>query len=493
MTHKKENRNRFWLLGVLVTAMLALVATATAVEMRRVQANETSYLPLLARNDQPAVPPATDIDLVPFASGFTNHDGSKASVTAIVSPGPGDNRLFVVQQEGQIRIVYPDGSIEPEPFLDLSQGGPGAPGIDLVSTGDGGVVNWEKGMLGLAFHPNFAANGLFFVTYTPIRSPAQPNSVVLLRLGVQAGNPNKADLNNRAQLFRIDKPFDNDCSIPVNGICNYGVHNGGDLHFGPDGYLYVGIGDGGPDPFGVSHYTFPGDENNHAQRLDTLLGKMLRLDVDSNSGIAPTCDNVPGANYSIPPSNPFVGDSGTCGEIWASGLRNPWRFSFDRATGNMYIADVGEWYSEELNRQLASSTGGENYGWHCYEANADYLSLVEWDADEWPELFASCTAPMSAYTFPVLSYRTQIGNRDCSITGGFVYRGSAYPSLQGHYVFADFCSRRIWRAVPQAGAWEKVELDSSANFGISTFGENAAGELFIGGYVEDKIYRIVVP
>jgi glucose/arabinose dehydrogenase len=329
----------------------------------------------------------------------------------------GDNRLFITQQDGQI-VIYDGTRILPEPFLDIRS---------LVLSGG------ERGLLSVAFHPRYAQNGLFYVNYTNLQG-----HTVVARYTVQPQNPNRANPNSALTLLTINQPFAN--------------HNGGQLQFGPDGYLYIGMGDGGSG----------GDPGNHAQNLLDLLGKMLRIDVDS------------GSPYAIPPSNPYANVDNARGEIWASGLRNPWRFSFDRASGDLWIADVGQGQWEEINFQPGSSIGGENYGWRRMEGT-------------------HCFNPSSGcnpgnLVLPVIEYDHSVG---CSVTGGYVYRGTRNPRLTGHYIYGDYCSGRIWAAARNAsGAMVSRQL-VDAPFNISTFGEDAAGEMYVGGYSNGILYRIV--
>ena len=320
--------------------------------------------------------------------------------------GDGSGRLFVIEKEGRIRIVAA-GQLVPDPFLDLT-----------------GIVNSranERGLLGLAFHPDYASNGRFFVFYTELRG-----ATVVAEYRVSA-DPNRADPQSAQVLLTQSQPFAN--------------HNGGMLAFGPDGMLYVALGDGGA----------AGDPQNHAQRLDTWLGTLLRVDV-SEPGV-----------YRVPSDNPFVGVPDARAEIWAYGLRNPWRFSFDRATGDLYIADVGQNSFEEIDFAPASSPGGENYGWKLMEG---FSCFVEGS----PE----CNS--LRFTDPIAVYGRDGG---CSVTGGYVYRGSAYPALAGAYVFGDYCSGNVWTLRRDAaGAW-RMMLQGELDARITSFGEGEAGELYI--------------
>lgn len=333
----------------------------------------------------------------------------------------GDGRFFVVEQLGYIYILNEDGSFVNTPFLNIST---------KVSTGS------EQGLLGLAFHPNYKENGFFYVNYTNTAGDTR-----VVRFKASATNPNVADAASETLIYFIDQPYSN--------------HNGGDLNFGPDGYLYVGTGDGGS----------AGDPGNRAQNKLNSLGKMLRLDVSSTSGVN---------NYVIPPTNPFVGSTAYLPEIWALGLRNPWRFSFDRLTGDMWIADVGQNSIEELNIQAASSTGGQNYGWRCYEGNSAYNT-------------AGCAA-QSTYAAPVFTYTH--GTSECSVTGGYVYRGLLNTALAGGYLYADYCSGKMWMLKKNGTSYTNTLLGDFANYNIGTFGEDRYGEMYIGGQTDGKVYRL---
>ncbi len=344
---------------------------------------------------------------------------------------PGDAaRLFIVLQRGQVRILK-EGQLLANPFLDIDHLVPDISGWD------------ERGLLGLAFHPAYASNGFFYVNYT-----ALSGATVIARYSVSA-DPDVADPGSAAILLTIDQPFAN--------------HNGGTLAFGPDGYLYIGMGDGGS----------AGDPGDRAQDDGELLGKMLRIDVDG------------GAPYAIPPDNPYAGPGLPRDEIWAKGLRNPYRFSFDRATGDLYIADVGQTAWEEVNFQPAGAPGGRNYGWrimegaHCYDPPAG--------------------CPVAGLTLPVWEYDHDTG---CSITGGVVYRGAAIPELQGHYFFSDFCTARIWAFRMQGGAAADfrdltssllLEPGQSIDY-VASFAEDGLGEMHIvdrGSGGDGEIFKVV--
>ncbi|MEO1435270.1 MAG: PQQ-dependent sugar dehydrogenase, partial [Bacteroidota bacterium] len=274
----------------------------------------------------------------------------------------------------------------------------------------------------------------FFVNYIN-----NAGSSVVARYEVDPATPNVADVNSELILMTVSQPFSN--------------HNGGDLNFGPDGYLYIGLGDGGS-------FNDPG---NRSQNPLTLLGKTLRIDVDN------------GMPYGIPADNPFVGDASTLDEIWHLGLRNPWRFSFDPLTGDMWIGDVGQDAKEEVNFQPANSPGGENYGWRCYEADNAYI-------------LGGC-ADIGTYTFPVLAIPH--GSLGCSITGGFVYRGSDNPGLYGRYIYTDFCSGRISSIRPtDDGDWINEELLNGTDFEYSTFGLDSNNELYLAGINSGNIWKV---
>jgi uncharacterized protein (TIGR03437 family) len=350
---------------------------------------------------------AQEIRTVQVATGI-------AGPTDIQDAGDGSGRLFVVQQSGMIRVLK-NGIVSPTPFLD----------IHTKITSDG-----ERGLLGLAFPPGFAQKQRFYVDYTDVNG-----NTVIAQYRVTA-NADVADPASEIALLHITQPFAN--------------HNGGQVRFGPDGYLYIAMGDGGSG----------GDPMGNGQNLNALLGKLLRIDVESTSG-----------QVGIPPDNPFVNQAGARGEIWAYGLRNPWRFSFDRATRDLWIADVGQDTYEEVDLQPAASHGGENYGWNRMEGFHCFT--------------AGCS--MQGITLPVAEY-THAGGA-CSITGGFRYRGNLSPGLRGTYIYADYCTGRISGLEWTGSAWAS-RLLLATNFGITTFGEDAAGEVYTGDSKTGIIYRI---
>ena len=333
--------------------------------------------------------------------------------TDIGSPGDGSGRVFVLEQPGRIRIIQ-NGQLLPTPFMDIV----GIVGSDAS----------ERGLLGIAFHPKYAENGFFFVNYTD-----RQGNTRIARFNVSTADPNLADPDSRIELVRIEQP--------------YGNHNGGALAFGPDGYLYAGMGDGGS----------AGDPQGAGQSLNTLLGKILRLDVDG------------GQPYAIPASNPFATGGGEA-EIWAYGLRNPWKIAFDRANGDLYIADVGQNQWEEVNFAAAGSSGGLNFGWRLMEASYDYSGTL-YDS--------------SALVLPVAEFSHAEG---CSITGGQVYRGQSLPDWQGVYLYGDFCSGNIWGLLKTSDDFANSLLFKTS-FRISTFGLDDEGELYLGDY-SGAIYRL---
>lgn len=350
----------------------------------------------------------------------------------------GDERLFIVEKRGEIHILNANGTTEATPFLDIK---------DRVR------LNSEQGLLGLAFDPDYETNGYFYVNYTHCTNSScanygeTPNLYTRVSRFTVTADPNVADPASELILLTVQQP--------------YGNHNGGDLKFGPDGYLYIGLGDGGDG----------GDPDNYSQSMDELLGKMLRIDVDPTAGNAPDCDL--GGNYSIPTDNPFVGQANVCDEIWASGLRNPWRYSFDLQTGDLFIADVGQGQWEEVNYQPADSTGGENYGWRCYEGTHAYNT--------------SGCLPIGNYEMPFYDYSHSNG---ISVTGGFVYRGTQSPALNGYYIFTDYGSGNFWLS-QDSGGWSTTSVGTLSGIGSpSSFGEDCYGELYVADISGGEIFKL---
>jgi glucose/arabinose dehydrogenase len=360
---------------------------------------------------QSAPPPGTlDLALEPVATGF--------AFPLLLTAPAGDARLFIVEKGGLVKIVK-SGATLAAPFLDLTS---------LVSSGS------EQGLLGLAFDPQYAANGRFFVSYTNL---AGDNVLASYQVSSDA---DRADPASAVVRLTVGQPYDN--------------HNGGHIVFGPDGYLYFGICDVGSC----------GDPEGQFQVRTEPLCSIIRLDVSGTTG------------YAVPASNPFAGTAGARGELWDWGLRNPWRFSFDRSTGDLYIGDVGQNEREEIDVSTAGSGGGKglNYGWSIMEGTRCYNAA---------------SSDMSGLTLPVLDYTHSDG---CSVTGGYVYRGSAIPALAGTYFYSDFCGgwvrsfRYVGGAVTEAGSWDALEPGG----GVPSFGEDSAGELYILS-ASGGVYRIV--
>jgi glucose/arabinose dehydrogenase len=378
---------------------------------------ETPLTPPTATEATPLTPtPATvtsfpdpnNYQWVPVVSGLNRP-------VDIQSAGDGSGRLFIVDQTGRIRIVQ-DGQLLPTPFLDIIS--------KIRSQGS------EQGLLGLAFHPNYAKNGQFFVNYTD-----RQGNTVIARYQVSVSDPNQADPNSEVRLIQVDQPFAN--------------HNGGGLAFGPDGYLYAGLGDGGSG----------GDPMGNGQSVETLLGKLLRIDVNS------------GDPYAIPADNPFASGGGLP-EIWAYGLRNPWRFSFDRATGDLYIGDVGQNSWEEIDHLPAGTPGGTNFGWNVYEGTHQYGQARD----------------LTNAVFPVAEYGHDQG---CSVTGGVVYRGPTLPEWQGIYLYSDYCSGLVWGMLPANGQ-EQSQVLFQTGFSVVTFGQDESGEVYLSNYGSGTIYRLQI-
>ena len=335
--------------------------------------------------------------------------------TSIAHAGDGSGRLFVARQQGEIHVID-DGVVKDALFLDLR-----------------GRISCcgERGLLGVAFHPDFLSNGFFYVNYT------DPNGdTVVARFRVSEDDPNIADPDSESLVLKVEQPTSE--------------HNGGQLAFGPDGFLYIGLGDGGPG----------GDGNPNAQQLGNLLGTILRIDVDAAQP------------YAVPPSNPFAGRDEARGEIWVHGLRNPWRFSFDRLTGELFIGDVGQRTIEEIDHLPAGSLGGTNFGWNVMEG-----TICTDGSDD-------CNI-LGEFEDPILEYSHDAG---CSVTGGYVYRGDALPGLQGYYLYSDFCSGVLWAARQQNGVW-KVAGSRDTGQSITTFGEDESGDVYLAG-ISGSIFRL---
>ncbi|HEY8167788.1 MAG TPA: PQQ-dependent sugar dehydrogenase [Candidatus Limnocylindrales bacterium] len=356
-----------------------------------------------------------------FAITLGKVAGGLQALTQITNAGDGSGRLFAVEKRGTIRVID-NGAVQPGYFMDIRS---------LVAE------SGERGLLGLAFHPDFASNRRLFVYYT-----RNGGDIVVERYTTNAARTNVDESSGR-YVLRIEHS-------------NQTNHNGGGMAFGPSGYLFIAVGDGGGS----------GDPGNDAQeKSSTLLGKVLRINIDGTGSGAYD-------RYSVPASNPFAGPTKGRGEIWAYGLRNPWRISFDRGTGKLFIADVGQNRYEEVDREPAGFGGGRNYGWNAMEGSHCYKP-------------SKC--PLAGDTLPIVEYSHANGN--CSITGGYVYRGSAYPNLVGQYVFADYCSGRIW-TVSHGGSSKTLRANTSAN--ITSFGEGEGGELY-AATSSGVVYRVRAP
>jgi glucose/arabinose dehydrogenase len=332
---------------------------------------------------------------------------------AVRAAGDGSGRLFIVEQAGRIRIIDSGGLVS-TPFLDIEN--------RVRDTSN------EQGLLGLAFHPEYASNGRFFVNYTDLSG-----DTVVAEYSRSEGDANFSTPSSEAIIMTIDQPYSN--------------HNGGDLAFGPNGYLWIATGDGGSG----------GDPQGNGQNRGTLLGKLLRVDVDN------------GSTYTIPVDNPFADNPETRDEIWALGLRNPWRFSFDRETGDLYIGDVGQGSLEEINFEARSDPGGRNYGWNSMEGS---------------RCFGSSNCSTEGLTLPVAEYSHALG---CSVTGGYVYRGTRFPALHGLYLYGDFCSGTVWALAP--GKWTEAVVGQTGA-SISSFGEDENGELYLTDLRAGSVYLV---
>jgi len=345
-----------------------------------------------------------------------------SSATTITHAG--DERIFATEQPGRIRVFYRDGTLESEPFIDIQS---------RVQDAGG-----EQGLLGLAFEPDFCESGRFYVNYT-----ADDGGLVtrISRFSVDEDNPMIGDPDSEEILIQFDQDFGN--------------HNGGHIEFGSDGFLYIGTGDGGSG----------GDPNNRAQNITSYLGKMLRIDVSPETG------------YDIPLDNPYIFDDFGQDEIWSYGLRNPWKFAFDRQLGNMYIADVGQNAFEEVNFESADAEGGLNYGWRCYEGDSNYN-------------LSGCTS--SDYVFPILDYPHNDGSfSHCSVTGGRVYRGPSFEAFDGWYFYTDYCSGVYWAVIQSGDVTEEQEFGTIGQSFVSTFGEDVWGEIYFAN--GSSIHRLLDP
>lgn len=352
-------------------------------------------------NSPPPRTQAPTVTLATVASGLSQP-------LDLEQPTDGSGRLFVVEQGGRIRIIE-NGSVLTSPFLDIS---------GKIESGG------EKGLLGLAFHPSYNANGFFYVNYT-MRTISGQLQTIVARYSRSSGNPQLADPNSELILLTVNQPFDN--------------HNGGQLAFGPDGFLYIGLGDGGGS----------GDPDSNGQNPNTLLGKMLRIDVNNPSA---------GKNYGIPAGNPFASGGGAP-EVFATGFRNPWRFSFDKTNGTLFVGDVGQSAAEEID----IVTAGGNYGWNIMEGSSCFNA-------------SSCN--MTGLTMPIFAYPRTDGT---TVIGGYVYRGAQIQGLPGAYLYADFGNGRIWMLTGSGANWTRTQLLDTGR-SISSFGQAENGELYVADY-----------
>ncbi|MCA0456102.1 MAG: PQQ-dependent sugar dehydrogenase [Chloroflexi bacterium] len=358
------------------------------------------------------VPDPAGYEWALVADGFDSPIG-------IVPANDGTSRMFAWEQNGKMWVINGE-EVSFEPFLDIG---------DLIppSVFQGGYS--EQGLLGVAFHPQYAENGYFYIHYSDVNG-----DTTIARYKVSS-DPEVADPASGTILLSVDQPYPD--------------HNGGQLAFGPDGYLYIGLGDGGN----------PDDPLRNGQNLNTLLGKLLRIDVNATP-------------YKVPADNPFVGRSDAKPEIWAYGLRNPFRFSFDRETGDLFIGDVGQWDYEEVDFAPAG-VGGQNYGWSAYQGMHEYIKQTKPIDD-------------SRLTLPILEYTHVYG---CSITGGYIYRGEALPDMNGVYIYGDYCNGRMWAAVKNGDVWQGgVWMETGLT--ITSFGEDESGELYLIDY-KGGIYKLV--
>ena len=387
----------------------------------------------------------------PLNPELTLYENGFSGAVAIRHAGDGSNRLFIVQQGGAIRVIDANGDALPTAFLNIDP---------LTSNGAFG----EGGLLGLAFHPDYSNNGFFYINYLD-----NDGDTMIVRYSVSQADPNVADPNSALTILTVDQDFDN--------------HNGGDIHFGPDGYLYIGFGDGGSgnDPCNRGQTKDPNNLNSNGSCAAdgnfngnndsrALLGSMIRIDVDNpGTNVGDACGE--GVNYGIPADNPFSDANADCGEIYAWGLRNPYRYSFDRQTGDMFIGDVGQGAREEVDLLPAASAGGENYGWVCREGFI-------------PTPGISCT--VTDAVDPIIDYNRSGGA--CSVIGGYVYRGEE-TTWTGTYIYSDFCTNTLYWSVNQGGGnWSSRESLISTVGSVRGFGEDEQGNLYLS--TSNAIYQL---
>jgi len=367
------------------------------------------------------------LELAPFAKNFQY---------PIDMANCGDSRLFIVERLGKIWVIDSSGKkMTKNPFLDITD--------EVFTVFPNGYD--ERGLLGLTFHPNYPDSPYFYVNYIGLDSNSH-----ISRFTVDPNNPNRALKNSEDILLIVNQPKG----------ANYVNHKAGCLKFGPDGYLYATFGDGG----------FAGDPHNNAQDLSKFLGKMIRIDVNKP-------DKKRGKDYSIPKDNPFIDRPDTKDEIWACGLRNPFRFSFDKLTGDLWLPDVGQDKWEEINLQKNGAKGGRNYGWSCYEGNHNYK-------------FDACDYNGLPYTFPIVEYG-HTENPCAAITGGFVYRGSKYPKMYGMYIYNDYCTGKYSVVFKKNQSWMNIFMLNEDDAAYVSFGEDSKGELYSINENTGEIERVI--
>lgn len=411
----------------LILPFFALMLSACA-ELPTVSGISTSMQPVPQKNISPTIfvsgktltvtslPTQTGVTQIPDPAKIhwvVAYSGFEKPVDLISPPGD-PAKIVVLEQQGVIRLIQ-RGMTSPQPILDIR---------DRV-----GSNGSEQGLLGIAFHPEYAKNRYFYVNYTDLNG-----NTVIARFTV-AQNGETADPQSEKKILQVSQPFAN--------------HNGGGLAFGPDGYLYIGLGDGGSQ----------GDPQNNAQNLNSLLGKLLRIDVNQPEG------------YAIPADNPFARGGGNP-EIWAYGLRNPWRFSFDARSGDLYIADVGQDLWEEVDFLPAGAAGGANFGWNLMEGNHPYRNQIDLPSN---------------LIYPITEYDHNSG---CSIIGGFVYRGQSLPAWQGIYLFGDYCRGTVWGLLKTSVGVE-VKQFSMISGTISSFGLDGSGEIYVLDHQHGDVYKLV--
>jgi glucose/arabinose dehydrogenase len=402
------------LIILLALPILACSGLTAPVSVTSTPLSPPTAAPATGTESQPATDTPTEVPATVNAGSFPDPTVYQWDVVAsglsrpvdVQPANDGSGRLFIIEKYGTIRVLE-NGQLLDEPFLNID---------DRVNDNSN-----EMGLLGLAFHPEYEQNGYFYVNYTGSGGDT--------RISRFQAAGNAADPNSELVLLTIEQPYPN--------------HNGGAVAFGPDGYLYLGLGDGG----------LAGDPHKNGQNTETLLGKILRIDVNS------------GDPYGIPADNPFGN------EVWAYGLRNPWRISFDRASGDLWIGDVGQGEWEEIDYFPAGGVPGANYGWSIMEGNHGY------DGEPQPGLL-----------LPVAEYSHSSGD-GCSVTGGYVYRGASMPEWNGIYIYGDYCSGRIWGLLQSNGAWQNQFL-FSMGVTITSFGEDEAGELYLASD-NGNVYKLV--